>query len=52
MQSEEIKVSTAIGINPSRVKMIAFGLAGFCAAFSGILWQQQRVGGIPARPGC
>ena len=39
------EASTAIGINPSRVKMIAFGLAGFCAAFSGIL-AAARVGSI------
>jgi ribose/xylose/arabinose/galactoside ABC-type transport system permease subunit len=39
------EASTAIGINPDRVKMIAFGLAGFCAAISGIL-AASRVGSI------
>jgi simple sugar transport system permease protein len=37
--------ATAIGINPNRVKLIAFGIAGFCAAFSGIL-AAARVGSI------
>lgn len=35
----------AIGINPNRVKMIAFAIAGFCAAASGIL-ATARVGSI------
>jgi simple sugar transport system permease protein len=39
------EAATAIGINPDRVKMIAFGLAGFCAAVSGIL-AAARVGSI------
>jgi ribose/xylose/arabinose/galactoside ABC-type transport system permease subunit len=39
------QAATAIGINPGRVKMIAFGIAGFCAAFSGIL-AASRVGAI------
>jgi simple sugar transport system permease protein len=37
--------ATAIGINLNRTKMIAFGLAGFCAAFSGML-ATSRVGSI------
>jgi simple sugar transport system permease protein len=39
------QAATAIGINPTRVKMVAFGIAGFCAAFSGIL-AAARVGSI------
>jgi simple sugar transport system permease protein len=39
------QAATAIGINPSRVKMMAFGMAGFCAAMSGIL-ATSRVGAI------
>jgi simple sugar transport system permease protein len=39
------EAATAIGINPNRTKMIAFGLAGFCAAFSGML-ATARVGSI------
>ncbi len=39
------QAATAIGINPDRTKTIAFGLAGFCAAFSGIL-ATARVGSI------
>jgi simple sugar transport system permease protein len=37
--------ATAIGINPDRTKMIAFGLAGFCSAMAGIL-ATARVGSI------
>jgi ribose/xylose/arabinose/galactoside ABC-type transport system permease subunit len=37
--------ATAIGINPNQVKLIAFGIAGFCAAFSGVL-AAARVGSI------
>jgi ribose/xylose/arabinose/galactoside ABC-type transport system permease subunit len=37
--------ATAIGINPTRTKMIAFGMAGFCAALSGVL-AAARVGAI------
>ncbi len=39
------KAATAIGINPQRTKFIAFGLTGFCAAFSAIL-AASRVGTI------
>jgi ribose/xylose/arabinose/galactoside ABC-type transport system permease subunit len=39
------QAATAIGIRPSATKMIAFGIAGFCAAFSGIL-AAARVGAI------
>jgi len=39
------QAATAIGISPNRVKMIAFGIAGFCAALSGIL-ATSRVGSI------
>lgn len=39
------QAATAIGINPDRTKMIAFGMAGFCAALSGIL-ATARVGSI------
>ncbi len=39
------KAATAIGINPRRVKLIAFGLTGFCAAFAAIL-AASRVGTI------
>ncbi len=39
------KAATAIGINPRRTKYIAFGLTGFCAAFSAIL-AASRVGAI------
>jgi simple sugar transport system permease protein len=39
------QAANAIGINPTRVKMIAFGIAGFCATFSGIL-AAARVGSI------
>jgi simple sugar transport system permease protein len=37
--------ATAIGINPDRTKMIAFGLAGFCSALAAIL-ATTRVGSI------
>jgi ribose/xylose/arabinose/galactoside ABC-type transport system permease subunit len=39
------QAATAIGINPNRTKLIAFGLAGFCAAFAGML-ATTRVGSI------
>ncbi len=39
------RAATVIGINPNRVKMIAFGLTGFCAALAGIL-AASRVGSI------
>ena len=39
------EAATAIGINPGRTKMIAFGIAGFSAAFAGIL-AASRVGSI------
>lgn len=39
------EAATAIGINPNRVKTIAFAIAGFCAAMSGIL-ATSRVGSI------
>jgi ribose/xylose/arabinose/galactoside ABC-type transport system permease subunit len=39
------EAATAIGINPTRTKMIAFGIAGFTAAFAGIL-AASRVGSI------
>jgi ribose/xylose/arabinose/galactoside ABC-type transport system permease subunit len=39
------QAATAIGINPDRTKTIAFGIAGFCAAMSGIL-ATTRVGSI------
>ena len=39
------RAATAIGINPRRVKMIAFAMAGFCAALAGIL-AASRVGAI------
>ena len=39
------QAATAIGINPGRTKLIAFGLAGLCAALSGIL-ATARVGSI------
>lgn len=39
------EAATAIGIRPNLTKMIAFGIAGFCAAFSGIL-AAARVGAI------
>lgn len=39
------QAATAIGINPVRTKMIAFALAGFCAAFAGML-ATSRVGSI------
>jgi ribose/xylose/arabinose/galactoside ABC-type transport system permease subunit len=39
------EAATAIGINPNRVKMIAFSIAGFCAALAGIL-AASRVGSI------
>ena len=39
------RAATVIGINPNRVKLIAFGLAGFCAALAGIL-AASRVGSI------
>ena len=35
----------AVGIDPGRVKLMAFGIAGFCAAFAGIL-AATRVGSI------
>jgi ribose/xylose/arabinose/galactoside ABC-type transport system permease subunit len=37
--------ATAVGVRPNLTKMIAFGIAGFCAAFSGIL-AAARVGAI------
>lgn len=39
------QAATAIGINPDRTKIIAFSMAGFCAALSGIL-ATARVGSI------
>jgi simple sugar transport system permease protein len=39
------RAATAIGINPTRVKMIAFAIAGTCAALAGIL-AATRVGAI------
>ncbi len=39
------RAATAIGINPVRVKMIAFGMVGACAALAGIL-AASRVGAI------
>jgi len=39
------EAATAIGINPNRVKLLAFSLAGFCAALAGIL-AAARVGSI------
>ncbi|HVO71482.1 MAG TPA: ABC transporter permease [Aggregatilineaceae bacterium] len=39
------RAATAIGINPNRVKLIAFGMAGACAALAGIL-AASRVGAI------
>lgn len=39
------QAANAIGINPDRTKAIAFGIAGFCAALSGIL-STARVGSI------
>lgn len=39
------KAATAIGINPNRVKLIAFAMTGACAALSGIL-AATRVGAI------
>ncbi len=39
------RAATAIGINPTRVKMIAFAMAGACAALAGIL-AATRVGAI------
>ncbi len=39
------EAATAIGINPNRVKLLAFSIAGFCAAFAGIL-AAARVGSI------
>lgn len=39
------RAATAIGINPTRVKLIAFGLVGACAALAGIL-AAARVGAI------
>jgi ribose/xylose/arabinose/galactoside ABC-type transport system permease subunit len=39
------QAATAIGIRPNLTKMIAFAIAGFCAAFSGIL-AAARVGAI------
>lgn len=39
------RAATAIGINPTWVKMIAFGMAGFCAALAGII-AATRVGAI------
>jgi simple sugar transport system permease protein len=44
------QAALAIGINPVRTKMIAFGLAGFCAAFAGML-ATSRVGSIVAGSG-
>jgi len=39
------EAAVAIGINPARTKLIAFGLAGGCAAFSGIV-AMTRVGSV------
>ena len=39
------QAATAIGINPTRVKTIAFAITGFCAAFGGIL-ATARVGSV------
>ena len=39
------QAATAIGINPVRVKMIAFAIAGFCAAFADVL-ATARVGAV------
>jgi ribose/xylose/arabinose/galactoside ABC-type transport system permease subunit len=39
------KAATAIGISPKRVKYLAFGLTGFCAAFAALL-AASRVGTI------
>jgi ribose/xylose/arabinose/galactoside ABC-type transport system permease subunit len=39
------RAATVIGINPKRVKLIAFALAGACAALAGIL-AASRVGAI------
>jgi ribose/xylose/arabinose/galactoside ABC-type transport system permease subunit len=39
------QAATAIGINPNRVKLIAFGITGFCAAMSGVV-AASRVGSI------
>jgi simple sugar transport system permease protein len=39
------QAANAIGINPVRVKMIAFGIAGLCAAFGDIL-ATARVGSV------
>ena len=39
------EAATAIGINPKRVKLIAFAIAGGCAALSGIV-AMSRVGSV------
>jgi simple sugar transport system permease protein len=39
------RAATAIGINPKRVKLIAFGMTGACAALAGII-AASRVGAI------
>ena len=39
------RAATAIGIRPNRVKLLAFALTGFCAAFAGVL-AASRVGAI------
>jgi simple sugar transport system permease protein len=39
------RAATAIGIRPTRVKMTAFALTGFCAAFAAVL-AASRVGAI------
>lgn len=39
------RAATAIGINPTRVKLLAFALAGACAALGGVL-AAARVGAI------
>ena len=40
-----VRAATAIGINPNRTKLIAFGLAGASAALAGVL-AATRVGAI------
>ena len=39
------EAATAIGINPKRVKLIAFAIAGGCAALSGVI-AMSRVGSV------
>lgn len=40
-----VNSARAVGIDPVRIKLIAFGIAGFCAAFAGLL-AAARVGSI------